>query len=1184
PTHGTPNITLTNSGSVYDTSVYVLFVASSGCVDFDTVHVVVKPLPVTDAGMDQQLCSGDTIQIGSAALPGYTYSWSPGSGLNDSTLADPLLTLSSASPVPVTFTYAVTAQFDGCTDTDSVDITINPLPVVTAIAAPDTVCAGQSSTLTGSGANSYVWEELLNPGVAIDSIAATTVNPTSTTSYLLIGTISTSCVLTDTVTVTVNPLPSVMATIDKDTICAGDSITLIASGTLSYDWTDLTSGGSAGNSDTLVLVPGLTTDYVLTGTNANGCTDTDTVSIEVIQLPTADAGTDQTICSTDTAFIGSANIAGNSYSWIPATDLNNTAISDPFANIINAGPGADTIVYTVLVTDFFGCTSSDSIQVITEPLPNVSVTSNVSVLCPDSVVELYASGAASYTWYDIASPAIPFGTGDTIYVAPIATFTYFAVGASTAGCTSSDTITISVNVSPAIASSSSDTSICEGDSTQLYASGGVTYSWEELANPGVSISTADTLDVIPAATTTYVLLGADSDGCPNSDTITITVNPAPTVNVINGLLSACPAATGMIYSASPSTPGSTYNWGILNGTIDLGQGTDSISVTWDSLGTAFVNVVEVTAAGCVSDTVQFDLTISLALSPVAPIGDKVMCANTATGIVYTLLSNPNATYTWHVLNGSISGSPNLDSVVIDWTSTGPATGMVWYEELIVTTDTSCYGVSDTLDVTLNPAPPVQIINAPTEVCVFDSASFDIINSAGSSYNWIVNGGTQLTGDTTNAITANWSTDGTYDVQVIETNKFGCISDTMTTSIVVNPLPTASAGADRAFCTGDSVNLLATGGQTYVWSPIAGLNDPNISNPVATPLATTTYMVLVTDSNMCINADSVVVSVNALPIVSAGPDVGVCLNSSTTLNATGGAIYSWSPPLGLDNINIANPNANPINTTTYIVVVTDTNNCVAIDSVIVSVLPLPTADAGADMAICSGVTVTLTATGGTNYSWNPTTALTLPNSAVTGATPMATTNYTVTVSDANGCTDTDDVLIDVTPSPVANFITDIVVDCKEARIEFTNTSVDGLNYTWDFGDGNSSTDVDPVHIYPFNNQYNISLIAVNGMCSDTMYVTESITDIAQYIDQLPNVFTPNNDNMNDKFEIGIANFTECADLIVLNRWGKKVFDSAGGSIAWDGTHYENGRKVEEGTYFFVLVINGIEKKGSVHLIR
>jgi len=105
-----------------------------------------------------------------------------------------------------------------------------------------------------------------------------------------------------------------------------------------------------------------------------------------------------------------------------------------------------------------------------------------------------------------------------------------------------------------------------------------------------------------------------------------------------------------------------------------------------------------------------------------------------------------------------------------------------------------------------------------------------------------------------------------------------------------------------------------------------------------------------------------------------------------------------------------------------------------------------------------------------------------------------------------------------------------------------------------------------------------------MCSDTMYVTENIQDIAQYIDQLPNVFTPNNDNLNDKFEFGIGNFSGCSDLIVFNRWGKKVFDSKGGNIAWDGTHYENGKKVQAGTYFYVLVVNGIEKKGSVHLIR
>ena len=105
-----------------------------------------------------------------------------------------------------------------------------------------------------------------------------------------------------------------------------------------------------------------------------------------------------------------------------------------------------------------------------------------------------------------------------------------------------------------------------------------------------------------------------------------------------------------------------------------------------------------------------------------------------------------------------------------------------------------------------------------------------------------------------------------------------------------------------------------------------------------------------------------------------------------------------------------------------------------------------------------------------------------------------------------------------------------------------------------------------------------------MCSDTMVTTENILNLNQYVDQLPNIFTPNNDNLNDKFEFGSGNFAGCSDIIIFNRWGKKVFDSSGGSISWDGKHMDNGKDAEAGTYFYVLVVNGIEKRGSLHLIR
>src|SRR5690606_4474307 len=133
---------------------------------------------------------------------------------------------------------------------------------------------------------------------------------------------------------------------------------------------------------------------------------------------------------------------------------------------------------------------------------------------------------------------------------------------------------------------------------------------------------------------------------------------------------------------------------------------------------------------------------------------------------------------------------------------------------------------------------------------------------------------------------------TYTVTVTDGN--GC-QDTDEVTVIVNPLPTADAGADQGVCIDGSVNLSASGGVSYSWAPAATLSDPTIANPIATPVATTSYTVTVTDSNGCQNYDDVTVTVNPLPVIDAGADQTICFSPQVaTLTSSGGLSYVWMP--------------------------------------------------------------------------------------------------------------------------------------------------------------------------------------------------------------------------------------------------------------------------------------------------
>src|SRR5574343_158926 len=316
-------------------------------------------------------------------------------------------------------------------------------------------------------------------------------------------------------------------------------------------------------------------------------------------------------------------------------------------------------------------------------------------------------------------------------------------------------------------------------------------------------------------------------------------------------------------------------------------------------------------------------------------------------------------------------------------------------------------------ITVNANTPV---NAGADVTICTGGSTTLTASGAATYTW--SPATGLSATTGATVTSTPAATITYTV----TGTTGTCTSTDQVIVTVNPVATANANVDQTVCVGGSITLTGSVGGSATsgtWSAPSGtFSNASSLTSTYTPTITSGTVTLTLTTNdpagPCLAVtDQMIITVNPLPTVSAGPDVAICTGASTTLTATGAATYTWSPATGLSGTTTASVTANPTATTTYTVTGTSAAGCINTDQVVVTVNPLPTVNAGVDQTICVGATVTLSGSGASTYTWN--------NGVTNGVafTPAATTTYTVTGTDANGCINTDQVVVTVNPLPTVN---------------------------------------------------------------------------------------------------------------------------------------------------------------------
>ncbi len=531
-----------------------------------------------------------------------------------------------------------------------------------------------------------------------------------------------------------------------------------------------------------------------------------------------------------------------------------------------------------------------------------------------------------------------------------------------------------------------DEEICVGQNVNLTATGGINITWSVLTGDAGSLSctTCATVNVDPTSTTTYLVSSESLTGCVDFDTVIVTVNaiPVPTIYA-DGPLSFC-IGQDVVLSTDTYV---NYLWS---------TSATSNAITVTTAGTYTVTITD--ANGC--QNVASAIVGVFSLPNVNAGADFTVCP----GDSEPLNAIGASTYLWNV-NTTLS-QLNIPNPVA--TPTAPTS------YIVTGTDINGCQDKDTLLATLFTLPTINA-GPDGQVCVGDTWPINAVG--GLTYLW--NSHPSLSALNIANPNATPTTQTEYFVTGTDAN--GCSNIDSITISTIN-LPNINAGIDKFICEGGSVQIFVVGGLTYVWNTDPTLSSTSISNPFASPLATTTYTVEGTDINGCSNTDQVVVNVNALPNVSAGQDTSVCINGSIQLLATGASTYTWSPNASLSATNIPNPMATPTSATTYFVTGEDGNGCENSAQVTVTINALPTISAGSDVAICIGDSTQLNASGGLIYIWTFNTTL---SDFVIGnpwAEPSITTTYFLNGTDANGCSNTDDVTVTINPLPSVPVLT------------------------------------------------------------------------------------------------------------------------------------------------------------------
>lgn len=909
------------------------------CVSSDQVVVNVLPVPNANAGNNVAICSGDCATL--SASGGDSYVWSTG----DSTQSI------EVCPADTTKYYVTAIGSNGCTDIDSVMVYVKPAP--NADAGNDTsICFGDCAILTATGGSSYFW----STGQQTQSIE---VCPDDTTLYYVQVNNQYDCPVIDSVQVNVMPVPEPVINDGSDTsICFGQCVELTVTPGNSYLWS------TGQTTQSITVCPDSTEVFTVEVFNEYDCSALDSIKVNVIDLPDADAGNDTSVCFGDCVVLTATG--GVLYIW----DTGDTAQS------VEVCPQSNSS-YIVTVYNEFGCHASDTVNVDVNPLP-VPEAGNDTTICSGTCALLKASGGTSYVW----------SSGDstqTAEVCPEDTTMYYVDVYNNYGCFSTDSVTVYVLPSPE-ANAGNDTTICEDGCAVLHASGGGRYLW----NTG---DTTSSITVCPDDTTRYIVTVFSGNDCFDSDSVFVNVNPLP-VPVVTNDTTVCSGQSVELTAEG----GVSYEW-------STGDTTATITVSPSDTTVYYVMVIN--SHNCFAeDSVKVstlpvpDPTINDGLDTVICYGDCIeLSVSETTNIQWstgetsqTITVCPEETTTYYVdivnefdclasdtmvvfVNQLPDISAGIDTTICaGGCATLQATGgeeYVWSsgdstfwsivcpikDSMFYVTGYDALGCSsiDSVEVFVDSIPVIEI-TPDTGVC--QGACVTLKASGGISYLW-------STGDTIDSVTVCPVDSTMYYVEV--SNEAECPAlDSVKVDIYPSPQP--GLPEDTSVCQYNCIYLVAHDGTEYLWN-----TGDSTDSLLICPVEPAQYYVDVTNSYGCRSSDTV--NVGTIPgteayIYDLIPVFCVYEDSVILHGYPAGGVFSGDGVSQAGDNYYFDPAKVLPDTHNIYYAYTNEFECMYEDTAMVMVFPQPFVDLGGDTTVCNNTELSLSAPSGfDNYLWS-----------------------------------------------------------------------------------------------------------------------------------------------------------------------------------------------------------------------
>ncbi|MFN8288376.1 MAG: gliding motility-associated C-terminal domain-containing protein [Chitinophagales bacterium] len=1183
--------------------------AATGCVYEDSIRINVGQNFTLNTTADTLLCAFVPVQLNAVPVQAgtYTYQWNNAQDLNSAVISSPVAT----PVVPTTYHVTVVSSY-GCVKTDSVFVNVGSVISFNALPDADTVCVGQSA--------------------AADVIISNTCNLAGTTcggpsNILTLGNASATSGIA-AITPYYGGLKSAKRQFlitAQELQAAGFASGLITS--LSFNINSVNGSGSYQNYTIKMgctQLQALTTNFVsgllqvfnpktiapVTGINTYAFDTyynwdgTSNIIIEICHEsnaapPTASVyystvGQSQTyiLGSSPQCSVASGSLSNNrpdiqlgfcsaplsnfTYSWAPAPLVSNAAIKNPLLS-----PSANT-TFTVTATDAnTGCIYTDSIKLTTAPdfLLNAGAD---TILCAASGVPLQLTSTvgagATYQWQPANSLSNSTVANPT--ATPLTTTTYVVTVASTAGCVKTDSVKVTL-VSHAYFNALPDgKQLCLGDSVQADV-----VKANSCGTNGTACTNTDSITIAPGNTVSTAVSITPFCGSyisskrqllfKASELLATGISPGAT---ISGLQFNVANVTGSgVYQnftikmgcASLAAFDTTFVTGLFNvftaKPVQISNGWKYFpfdnTYDWDGYSDVVIELCYQNSGSGSNAAVTYHTTLynSCIYTTSAAVG---VC-NAASGSVVAYRPNIRLTYcSTPVANLIYNWSPSalVSNPAIKSPYLRPLTDTT-FSLLATDTLTGCR-FADTV--------PVQVIDAitvnagnDTVVCSALGLQLQATASAnGALYSWQPAANLNAANTATPIITAN--TTQQYVVFVADTSGCSSVSDTI--NVTVNAA-NVTVSNDTVLCPGDTAQLMATGGLNYLWSPTQNISDNSIANPLVWPQTSQKFAVVVTDSVGCVTTDSVQLTLLSVPVVELGNDTSFCAGSAVTFTVGPvGGQYLWQD----------NSTANAFTTDTVgLYWVQLTHQCgVLSDTVrVLQLYPLPVINLGAGGQICNIPLIEFDAGNpGSAYLWS------------TGETsqtinPLASGNYSVTVTTADSCRETAAVSIELVYLPQIDLGNDTTL-CDGEELTLSANGLQG-GYDWQDGSTTQQYTVQQEGLY-WLHAYNTC-----GSVTDSIQIAYVNCDCRIY---MPNAFTPNSDGNNDIYKPEANCDLRFVELKIFNRWGEKVFESNSINIGWDGNY--KGKPMPAAVYTYVLTYAGKDGrslrtdnlKGTLTLIR